>query len=147
MEIHNMTNLRDAIQVDQLVADGSPQTSCQCPHASNAPGDIFPRMGIYFHPTKTPVSTAPKAKQPDFAASLALFLLEKTGTVLGRWMGKMLAEEQRALFGRQIGRGQIVIDGSTETICNRVKVCFGHDWDDRNVTAWRQLNDSFSNHG
>lgn len=75
----------------------------------------------------------------DRAASLALFLLEKTGTVLGNWAGKMTAAEQRALFGRFIGKGRIVIDGTAETIANRVKVCFGHDYDDRNVTRWAAL--------
>lgn len=79
-----------------------------------------------------------QAKQ-DPAASLALFLLEKTGSVLGQWAGRLTAAEQRALFGRAIGRGLIVIDGAAETICNRVKVCFGLDFDDRNITAWRSL--------
>lgn len=75
----------------------------------------------------------------DFAAQLALFLLDKTGSVLGCWRGRMSAVEQRELFGRYIGKGTIVIDGTAETICNRVKVCFGHDYDDRNQTAWRTL--------
>ncbi len=75
----------------------------------------------------------------DHAASLSLFLLEKTGSVLGQWAGKLTAKEQRALFGRAIGRGNIVIDGTLERVCNRVSVCFGHDWDDRNVCAWRNL--------
>lgn len=77
---------------------------------------------------------------PDFAASLALFLLSQTGTVFGQWSGRLTASEQRNLFGRFIGKGLIIINGTTETICNRVKVCFGHDYDDRNVTAWRNLN-------
>lgn len=75
----------------------------------------------------------------DHAANLALFLVEKVGTVLGEWKGRMTAVEQRALFGRFIGKGRIVIDGERETIANRVKVCFGLDYDDRNVTAWRDL--------
>lgn len=75
----------------------------------------------------------------DYAAELALFLIEKTGTVYGEWKGKLTAVEQRALFGRFIGKGRIVIDGANETICNRVKVCFGLDYDDRNQTAWRDL--------
>lgn len=84
---------------------------------------------------------APDAALPrtDFAASLALFLLDKTGSVFGQWSGKLSAKDQRNLFGRFIGKGKIVIDGHTETICNRVKVCFGQDWDDRNVTTWRLL--------
>jgi hypothetical protein len=75
----------------------------------------------------------------DYAANLALFLIEKTGTVFGRYIGKMTAAEQRALFGRCIGKGSIVIDGEREEIANRVKVCFGHDYDDRNVTKWSAL--------
>jgi len=75
----------------------------------------------------------------DYAANLAIFLIEKTGTVFGTWAGKMTAAEQRALFGRFIGKGKIVIDGEREEIANRVKVAFGADWDDRNVTAWRTL--------
>lgn len=75
----------------------------------------------------------------DYAANLAFFLLEKTGSVLGKCAVRLNAAEQRALFGRFIGKGQIVIDGTAETICNRVKVCFGLDYDDRNVTRWAAL--------
>jgi len=75
----------------------------------------------------------------DYAANLALFLLGKTGSVLGKWSGRLKASEQRTLFGRYLGKGIIVIDGTYETVCNRVKVCFGQDYDDRSVTAWRVL--------
>lgn len=75
----------------------------------------------------------------DYAAELAFFLLEKTGSVCGTWRGKLTAVEQRSICGRVIGRGTIVINGTDETVSNRVKVCFGLDWDDRNVTAWRDL--------
>ena len=75
----------------------------------------------------------------DYAANLALFLLEQTGSVLGRTITRLTSVEQRALFGRVLGRGRIVIDGTQETIAHRVSVCFGHDYDDRNVTAWRVL--------
>lgn len=75
----------------------------------------------------------------DVAANLALFLFEKTGSVLGKWAGKLPAEEQRALLGRCLGKGTIVIDGTSETVCNRVKVCFGLDYDDRKVTKWAAL--------
>ncbi len=75
----------------------------------------------------------------DYAARLALFLLEKTGSVLGRFSARLTATEQRNLFGRVIGKGKIIIDGADETIRNRVKVCFGHDYDDRNVTKWAAL--------
>lgn len=75
----------------------------------------------------------------DYAGNLAAHLLEKTGSVFGTIAAKMTATEQRALFGRYLGKGTIVINGEEETICNRVKVCFGHDYDDRNVTSWRTL--------
>lgn len=75
----------------------------------------------------------------DYAANLAFFLLEKTGSVCGKWCGRMLAQDQRNLFGRYIGKGIIIINGEDETIRNRVKVCFGADWDDRNVTKFASL--------
>jgi len=75
----------------------------------------------------------------DYAANLAIFLTERTGSCLGVWEGRLTATEQRALFGRYIGRGTIVIDGPDEIVANRVVVCFGRDWDYRNVTAWKSL--------
>jgi len=84
-----------------------------------------------------------QASQPqtptDYAANLALFLQEKTGSVFGYWCGRMTANEQREQFGCFIGKGLIIIDGLNETICNRVKVCFGLDYDDHNLTHWRAL--------
>lgn len=71
--------------------------------------------------------------------NLCSFLIEKTGTIFGVWEGKMSAKEQRELFGRFLGRGTIVIDGTKETIHNRVIVAFGQDWDDRNITRWKDL--------
>lgn len=75
----------------------------------------------------------------DHAASLALFLTEKTGTCLGSWQGRMPAAEQRALFGRFLGKGTLIIDGATERIEHFVKVCFGTDWDVTANLAWREL--------
>jgi len=75
----------------------------------------------------------------DYAAALAIFLVEKTGSVFGTWKGRLSANEQRTLFGRAIGKGTIVIDGEREVVANRVKVCFGLDYDDRNVTKWVSL--------
>lgn len=75
----------------------------------------------------------------DYAAQLAMFLLQNTGSVFGRWEGKLTAAEQRELCGRYIGKGTIVINGTDETIANRVKVCFGLDYDYRNVTKWGAL--------
>ncbi|MFZ4536355.1 hypothetical protein [Propionivibrio sp.] len=75
----------------------------------------------------------------EYAKNLAEFLMANTGSVLSTWSGRMPAADQRKLFGRAIGRGRIIIDGYAETIANRVKVCFGADYDDRNVTKWSAL--------
>lgn len=75
----------------------------------------------------------------DYAANLAFFLLKETGSIFGCWSGKLSADQQRQLTGRVIGRGRIVIDGSEETVSNRVSVCFGQDWDDRKVIRWAAL--------
>ena len=75
----------------------------------------------------------------DFAANLSFFLLTNTGTIFGVWKGKLNAQSQKNLMGRVLGRGTIVINGTDETVLNRVSVCFGQDWDDRNVTLWRVL--------
>lgn len=75
----------------------------------------------------------------DYAANLAFFLLEKTGSVLGRWEGRLDAKEQRELIGEYLGKGTIIIDGAKELVANRVSVCFGQDYDDRNETKWGAL--------
>ena len=75
----------------------------------------------------------------DYAANLANFLLGKTDSACGLWSGQLTASEQRELCGRVIGKGRIVIDGRYEVICNRVRACFGHDYDDRNITRWADL--------
>lgn len=77
--------------------------------------------------------------KPDFAAQLALFLLETTGSIWGRFRGKMPAAQQRALFGRFIGKGDIIIDGTEETVEMIYRVCFGTDWDRKGYTKWSAL--------
>ena len=61
---------------------------------------------------------------------------ERTGSVLGTWKGKLTAKEQRVLMGQVIGKGTIVINGKEETVSNLVSVCFGQDYDYRNITRW-----------
>jgi hypothetical protein len=78
-------------------------------------------------------------ERPDHAATLALFLLEHTGSVCGTWRGRLTAVEQRALLGRFIGKGLLVIDGGNERVCMIVKVCFGTDFDTRQDLSWRDL--------
>jgi hypothetical protein len=75
----------------------------------------------------------------DYAANLAFFLLENTGSICGRWAGSMPAKDQRVLFGRFLGKGRLVINGQTEALMMFVKVCFGTDSDMRENIAWRDL--------
>ncbi len=75
----------------------------------------------------------------DYAANLALFLTEKTGSCLKTWKGKLPAAEQRALFGRFLGKGTIEIDGAAETLVHWVTVCFGQDYDVTFERKWGAL--------
>jgi hypothetical protein len=51
----------------------------------------------------------------------------------------MSAKDQRALTGKVLGKGVVVIDGDRETVSCRVSVCFGLDYDYRNVFQWSAL--------
>lgn len=73
------------------------------------------------------------------AENMAQFLMDKVGSVLGVWRGRMTAADQRALFGRFLGKGKITIDGGNETLIHTVKVCFGLDWDDTYRESWSAL--------
>lgn len=75
----------------------------------------------------------------DYAANLALFLVGKTGSCLGSWKGQMLAAEQRALFGRFLGKGKIIIDGTEERLAHVVKRCFGLDYEVTADLTWSKL--------
>lgn len=75
----------------------------------------------------------------DRAASLALFLTEKKGTPLATWSGHMAAAEQRALFGRFLGKGKLWIDGTAETIEHHKKVGFGFDSECTACLQWKTL--------
>jgi hypothetical protein len=70
----------------------------------------------------------PEVFGTDLAANLAFFLLENTDSVYGRWDGRMLAVDQRKLFGRFLGKGVLGIQGETEQLTMTRKVCFGTDW-------------------
>jgi hypothetical protein len=76
---------------------------------------------------------------PDYAAQLALFLLERTGSIWGVYRGPMTATEQRGLFGRFLGKGRIVINGKEETVYMTRKVCFGLDSETVGTTSWAAL--------
>lgn len=68
-----------------------------------------------------------------------MFLIERTGSCLATWDGRMPAAQQRALFGRFFGKGLIVIDGADETVQHIVKVCFGHDYSVDASVKWGAL--------
>ncbi len=73
------------------------------------------------------------------ATNLAFFLLDQTGSVNGRWSGRMPAKQQRAMFGRFLGKGALVISGDAETVTHTVKRCFGLDWEVTAKLNWRDL--------
>lgn len=75
----------------------------------------------------------------DFISNLCMFLIENTGSVFGSWDGRMPAKDQRALFGRFLGKGRLYISGSGERIEHHVKVCFGLDSDMTARLYWRDL--------
>jgi hypothetical protein len=74
--------------------------------------------------------------------NLAHFLLERTGSVLKRWSGRLTAAEQRKLFGTFIGKGKLVIDGAHETIAHLVKVphWYGDDANETYYSKWSEIN-------
>lgn len=82
---------------------------------------------------------AKEAATDDRGAAMAFFLLENTGTVLGRWRGYMHAADQRLLFGRAIGKGTIVLDGDDETVSHVVSMCFGTIYDTNWGLSWVKL--------
>lgn len=75
----------------------------------------------------------------DYAAQLALFLLAQTGSIWGRYRAPMPAKQQRALFGRFLGKGNIIIDGTDESVSMKRRVCFGTDWEEVGYTKWGAL--------
>jgi hypothetical protein len=65
----------------------------------------------------------------DAVESTTAFLLEKTGSCLGLWRGRMSKADQMLHLGVYLGKGLIVVNGGDETITHWVKVCFGTDTD------------------
>lgn len=78
----------------------------------------------------------------DAVTNLAFFLLAQTGSVCGRWQGRMKAAEQRATFGMYLGKGTIIIDGASESLVHWVSVCFGQDYDVTYERAWSVIGDT-----
>jgi hypothetical protein len=79
------------------------------------------------------------APKPDYAANLALFLLQETGSIYNSWEGRMTAKQQREIFGQYLGKGKIYISGSCERVEHWVKVCFGHDSECTKRLWWKDL--------
>ena len=75
----------------------------------------------------------------DAAGNMAIFLLQETGSIWGKWSGRLSAADQRKLFGKVIGKGTLVIDGGDETVCHFRTVCFGTMVDCVSTDYWRDL--------
>jgi hypothetical protein len=85
------------------------------------------------------VHTDVQVARVDHAAALAFFLQDNAGSIFGEWRGRMKAAQQRALFGRFLGKGTLTINGERETLTHTVKVCFGLDAEDTASLRWAQL--------
>lgn len=76
----------------------------------------------------------------DRVGALAMFVLKNTGSVHGEWVGRMSATDQRALFGRMVGKGRISVDGSDETVSMSVTTGYtGHLRDTIFDAKWASL--------
>lgn len=66
----------------------------------------------------------------EVSARLALFLIDTTGSIWGRWCGTMPVAEQRKRFGRVLwGKKRVTIDGLAERVTYQRAVCFGLDFE------------------
>jgi hypothetical protein len=81
----------------------------------------------------------------DPAANLAFFLMENASGIWGKWSGPLKAADQRALFGRFLGKGRVYIDGAEERLKHIVTVGFGMDFDVTADVSWRDLTPSKDN--
>jgi hypothetical protein len=86
-------------------------------------------------------ASTPKGVAPahDRAANLAIFLLENTGSIFGVWQGNMKAADQRALFGRFLGKAWLTIDGENELVRHTRTVCFGLDHEVTHRLTWADI--------
>jgi hypothetical protein len=76
----------------------------------------------------------------DIAANLAFFLLEKTGSIRGKWAGKLTKGQQVELLGAYVyGKKTVHIDGDKETISSSWKVCFGTDSESSPEVKWSDI--------
>jgi hypothetical protein len=75
----------------------------------------------------------------DYAANLSHFLMANGQSIFGKVSVKIKAADQRALFGRFLGKGSIFISGETEELSHWVKVAFGQDIDCTEKMRWGDL--------
>lgn len=81
-----------------------------------------------------------KMNKFQIVENLAIFLTEQKGSCLAVWRGKMPAKQQRELFGVFLGKGDIVIDGTNETVKHVKTVGFGQDHEVTFESAWDGIN-------
>ncbi|MCX4150009.1 MULTISPECIES: hypothetical protein [Paraburkholderia] len=138
---------RDARQYDSKLARSPAEARGRVQHAvdwalSYGPA---PYTRTFRDPKLAPVACdahlilTAQANRFELAARLALFLVKRKGDRAARWSGTLLAAEQRALFGRFLGKGTLTIDGARERIRHSVSRSFGMG---RQVTAdlaWTEL--------
>lgn len=76
----------------------------------------------------------------DTAFNLANFLHANTGSIFGKWSGKLNAKDQKALTGRNFaGKCTVILNGDTERIAAFRKVAFGTDFDYTIDTCWAKF--------
>ncbi len=63
----------------------------------------------------------------DFQERIAFFLISKGLEVGDTWQGKMKKAEQVKAFGVYFGKGELVVNGTTDCITHRVKIAYGYD--------------------
>lgn len=80
-----------------------------------------------------------EAGKQDRGAALAFFLLDNTGSIFECWSGYMSTADQRAVFGRVLGKGLFFISGSNELVSMSVSMCFGTMRDFKFHMPWSEL--------
>lgn len=81
----------------------------------------------------------------DAAGNMAIFLLNETGSIFGKWCGRLSAADQRQLFGRVVGKGILIVDGNAEEVHHEKTVCFGTMIDRVLTLTWRELSSAMLN--
>ncbi len=78
-------------------------------------------------------------ERTEIVGALALFLLEKTGSIFGDFQGRITADEQRKHFGcAPFGKCRVMISGDPETVRVSRKVAFGQDFE-ATEKSWLQM--------